>query len=650
MKLLTRSDNRTYLALLLLILLALALRVYRLDGQSLWSDEGLSLYRSRLTLAQNLTNIIVVPPGVATQDTNPPLYFVALSAMRALLGESEYALRFLSVIAGMLLVSLLYVTGKRLFSTQVAMLAAALGALSPFLVWYSQEARMYTPVAALTLASVYLLLRAIDFAPNSQRPQPARKPRQWLLWIAWGTITLAALATHFIAFSVLPFEGMVLLVALGRTRRREALIAALLVAVLAIPLIAYGLTRAQHILDPVFRFRPLDSIAQETWSSFLVGSTKDIFQPWWAVAPGLSILIVAVIGGLISRTRRISILFTTLYLGVPLLAFYAVTFIMPLYVGPRHIIFTLPPIYLLLAYGLATTWQHWRIVGGVAVAAVFGLMVWWLDVQFTDPAYLKDDIRSAACTIAAQARPDDVVIMSDAIGSFMFDYYYTRCGGVAPWKIVPTYPTVKFEPALRQFQVAAQAANRVWFLVEPNRGNGFDSRTLDEWARGHLLRLGHQRFPSMWLGASFQLYTAHFPIFDAVPSSAVPTNLSWPMDDLQLLGVEWSIERASAALTVRLDWRLDSPGQRNLATVARVIDSAGAEVASIGGVMFDNWSVRDWPVGKIVQQTIEIELPADLPPGPYRLHLTVSERKSNEPIAMQDGSFDVEVAKMVINR
>jgi uncharacterized membrane protein len=132
------------------------------EAQSLWSDEGLSLYRARLTLSENLTNVIVIPPDVPTQDTNPPLYFVVLSALRAVAGEGEYALRFVSMMAGVLLVPLLYVTGKRLFSERTWMLAAVLGTFSPFLVWYSQEARMYALLATLSLASVYLLLRG-DF-------------------------------------------------------------------------------------------------------------------------------------------------------------------------------------------------------------------------------------------------------------------------------------------------------------------------------------------------------------------------------------------------------------------------------------------------------------------------------------------------------
>ena len=52
--------DKTRGLILALTLLACALRVYHLEAQSLWSDEGLSLYRARLTLAHKLSNVIVV--------------------------------------------------------------------------------------------------------------------------------------------------------------------------------------------------------------------------------------------------------------------------------------------------------------------------------------------------------------------------------------------------------------------------------------------------------------------------------------------------------------------------------------------------------------------------------------------------------------
>ena len=65
------------LLLLLLILLAFGLRVFALERQSMWSDEGLSYYRATLPTAEVLKGLIVID-GVETRDTNPPLYFLLL--------------------------------------------------------------------------------------------------------------------------------------------------------------------------------------------------------------------------------------------------------------------------------------------------------------------------------------------------------------------------------------------------------------------------------------------------------------------------------------------------------------------------------------------------------------------------------------------
>ncbi len=97
---------------LALTLLAFGLRMYRVDAMSVWTDEGLSIYRARAPLLQNLRGEIDIQ-GVPTTDTHPPLYFLMLSGWSKLTGETEFALRYLSVIAGTLIVPVAYVTGKR---------------------------------------------------------------------------------------------------------------------------------------------------------------------------------------------------------------------------------------------------------------------------------------------------------------------------------------------------------------------------------------------------------------------------------------------------------------------------------------------------------------------------------------------------------
>jgi hypothetical protein len=291
-----------------------------------------------------------------------------------------------------------------------------------------------------------------------------------------------------------------------------------------------------------------------------------------------------------------------------------------------------------------------RVLGAIALAAVVIIMGWWLQVQFIDPAYLKDDMRSAACTIASRANLDDVVIVHDAISSYVFDYYYRRCGGQAPWKIIPTYPSQDVNAALQEFQAEADRAARLWFVTLPRPLSGFDREALDAWARGHLLRLDHQTFPAIWLGSQYQLYTAHFPIWEALPHTAQLREVTWPSDGLQLAGVEPIVINPSRdQAQIDLYWRLDRPAQRNFGFTLRLIDQSGAEWGLWQGTAFDNWSARRWPVGQYIQQAASIALPHGLPAGEYALVVSVHDRQTGEILSALDGSEEMEAARVKMN-
>ena len=128
-------------ALALLLVLALALRLYRLDGQSLWNDEGTSVALAARDLATITRN--------AAHDIHPPLYYYALHFWVKLWGNSEVAVRSLSALYGALTVLIVYGLARRLYGWRVAIVAGALAAISPLQVYYSQEARMYAQVTLL---------------------------------------------------------------------------------------------------------------------------------------------------------------------------------------------------------------------------------------------------------------------------------------------------------------------------------------------------------------------------------------------------------------------------------------------------------------------------------------------------------------------
>jgi len=143
--------RHAWAAPLIVLLLAFAVRFHALEAQSLWNDEGNSL-----RLAERAIPDLIDAAG---RDIHPPGYYLALKGWIALTGKSEFGLRSLSALEGVLTVALTVALGRALFGKGAGTLAGLFVALNPFAVYYSQEARMYAQLALLSAASMALFAR-----------------------------------------------------------------------------------------------------------------------------------------------------------------------------------------------------------------------------------------------------------------------------------------------------------------------------------------------------------------------------------------------------------------------------------------------------------------------------------------------------------
>ena len=124
------TSNLFRILLLALILSAFALRVYRLDGQSLWYDEGVTAIVAQYDLASLAQ--------WTADDIQPPLYYALVSGWGRLAGWSEWSLRFPSVFFGLLILPLLAALTIRWSRSQLAgVLAGLFAAFHPLLLYYS---------------------------------------------------------------------------------------------------------------------------------------------------------------------------------------------------------------------------------------------------------------------------------------------------------------------------------------------------------------------------------------------------------------------------------------------------------------------------------------------------------------------------------
>jgi hypothetical protein len=199
---------RTRTVLLVVVALTLvgaALRFPTLDRQSFWLDE---LVTASL-LDHGLGDVLREVPRT---ESTPFVYYVVAWAWSSLFGVGEVGLRTLSALAGTATIPVAYGAGAVLVSRRTGLVAAALVATNPFLVWYSQEARSYALLALLGAASVLALGLAL------------RRGSRWL--IAWAVLSALALATHYFAVFLVAAEAVWLLV---RMRPRRPVVLASLV-------------------------------------------------------------------------------------------------------------------------------------------------------------------------------------------------------------------------------------------------------------------------------------------------------------------------------------------------------------------------------------------------------------------------------------
>jgi mannosyltransferase len=179
-----------------LILVALAVRVPGLGATNLWLDEANSWLLAKYSLPALLANIRASPGS--------PLYFVLLKLWVVLFGESESALRALSLLVSLALIPATFALGVRTVSRRAAVLGTLLLALSPVHLYYAQEARVYMLVTLFTTCAVvaYVAWRQAVCGPDAEAPDgstPRYGPRAALA----AYVICAVLAVYTLDLAVL---------------------------------------------------------------------------------------------------------------------------------------------------------------------------------------------------------------------------------------------------------------------------------------------------------------------------------------------------------------------------------------------------------------------------------------------------------------
>jgi uncharacterized membrane protein len=400
---LVRSRSRAFWVVAGLTALAAAVRFSTLGLQSYHHDEIVTASR---ILRDGFWHAM---DAVGFSESAPPLYYALAWLWTQVTGTGELGLRSVSALAGVLAVPVAYLLGVELRDRRTGIAAAALVAVNPMLVWYSQEARAYSLFALLTAVSLLCFLRAL-------RPGASRQV------VLWGVFSGLALATHYFAFFPVAAEALWLL----WRRRREAapgvaVLAAFGLALLPLAIHQMSIGHAEWIGG-----RTLGNRLWGTGLTFMLGETGDIVarpeHPLLVVVPGLlalgALALVALRGDL--RERRaaaIPLTLTAIAIAVPV----AIGLLLPGkdFVLARNLIPALIPLLLALAIGfsLRRARRLGAVLGASLVAYSLAFSLW----ASTSPALQRPDWKAVAAALGEPEEPRAMVTWT--LGEASLRYY-----------------------------------------------------------------------------------------------------------------------------------------------------------------------------------------------------------------------------------
>src|SRR5579872_1380149 len=392
------SARVTAVLLLAITAAGAVLRFLHLDRKSFWLDEGVSVTLARLDIA-NLLHILW------RHEANMGFYYFLLRLWLHL-GSGDYFVRALSALSAVAAIPVVYVLGKRLFRTNVGLLAAALFSAHAWQVRYAQEARSYSLYVLLTALSCLFFLDAME--------QPTRRT-----WGAYVAASVLAIYSHFFAVLVIVAQWGAFLFLKSTDRAAADFLRSLkIIGVCFLPLAVFIVSRGTG---------PLSWIARPGWSDIhqfaldLAGNGGD-----WLLLLYVGCCVFALAGRGWLGCRKLPFqswryVFLVSWLLLPVTLTLAFSVVRPVFL-PRYLLPCVVPLVLLGAVGLARVRPRW-------VAAIVALVMLALSVRGTMAYYhadfdlAREDWRNATRFVLENARAGDGLLFHSAQARMPFEHY-----------------------------------------------------------------------------------------------------------------------------------------------------------------------------------------------------------------------------------
>ena len=635
------TNTAQKLIILGLTLLAFLLRAYRLDFQSYWIDEGWTVYFANLSLAELWRLLQVIEP-------KPPLYFPSIIYWIKLVGDSEYALRFYSLIFGVIAVPFTYRLGKDLGDNRLGLVLALLMAISPYQIWHSQDARMYTILTAASAMSMW------GFVNVWQRGG-------WRWWLVYVIGTEWAIMTHYHGVILIGIQGLFLLLTWRRHWRGYLRwgISLFLMFLLYLPWLILSLNFLQGYIHWIEQPTLWDTFVRSA-VAYSLGLSEPVPHPPQAIPLTLVFVLAYGLGLIYAASRRwrqwrgleMLALLLAYTLAPNVAAWIYGELRTPAYLE-RYLIVVQVGYLLTVAIGilavvdgpsLITSWLREKkkkialplslpLLAAALLLTLIGIDARSLYHHYYDPLYAKPDWRGVVKTIENFSLPGDAILVTGDGGENLFDFYYRGDLPVyASFNLLPlTHPDYKKgRPGVDRMDetMAGLTANhrRLWYTPY---GSDIDAR-VEQWLAANAHPAWHS-----WIGrkqlalydiqaTTNRLETLNITFADSSGQGPMLTSVALPDD---------STAAAGDLLPLTLTWQTATPLTNDYQLSLRLSNYHGdIFVQSDWPPLATAGPTSTWPARQFLTDQRSLWLPPDLPPGNYTLQLVVYDPASGQSL------------------
>jgi 4-amino-4-deoxy-L-arabinose transferase-like glycosyltransferase len=604
--------NRTrWFGLLAILLIAAALRFYRVGAMSLRADEATNLF-----LAAEQPDAIIQP--FITTDPHLPIYYLILHYWMLAAGQSELAVRYPTVFAGILVVALTYALGRTVFPrrTSIALIGALFVAINPYLIWDAQDAYMYTFLTAIAVGSFIAFLRAL------------RPSASWRDWVGYVSVNILGLFLHYLAGLILIAQAVLWFVwtirrKMTRHSTRRWIIAQVATAALFVPWLFITLPLLTNFQTDFFPRAGLIEMLQRSLAAFSVGRIDSRLMPAM-VDPSvgnllaLGFLLVFVLGLLQpAKEFRAEHVDGRMVLGIYLFAPLLAIFLFSLWRFPifdeRYVLFLIPAFALLLARGIGNLreWNNKKWLSAGALGFILLASAYSLNNYYLVPAFAKSpDWHSFTQRLVAEARPGDVIIQNYPDPALPY-YLQNRMRRV----LLPHTGSEPPSVVIADLDHLTTKYERIWFQPVPYGAWDTDG-VVATWLNRHALETNAYRFR----GLQLELY---LPVSIALrQAKSINATLG-----AQIRLVAFDVNRAAGdaakpgtSLHVVLYWQALDHIDRDYTVFVHLYRSDGQlESQQDSQPVRGTFPTSAWTTEDIVVDTYDVPIPSNAPRGTFLL-------------------------------